>query len=142
MALADQMWGLLDHLDRAVALDTSGPALLRWAERMRRGSGVPPGSDDGAGCPVCAAQLTVEAVLVAQVGVGTLCVPHLRVAAQQGPDFNTRRETTRQTWHEVEGQLDEFIRKHDYRFQREPRGVEQGSYRWAIELVAGVEGVR
>jgi hypothetical protein len=72
----------------------------------------------------------------------TLCVPHLRLAAGQGAAFAAIRARTRQTWHDVEKQLDEYIRKHDYRFQREPRGEEQSSPHRAVALVAGAEGMR
>ena len=80
--------------------------------------------------------------MVAELGPATLCVPHLRVAAHHGARFGEIRAETRQTWRTVEEQLAEFIRKHDYRFTSEARGVEQSSFRWAVALVAGDEGVR
>jgi hypothetical protein len=64
------------------------------------------------------------------------------VAAQHHPTFGDLRAETRRTWRTIEGQLDEVIRKYDYRFTREPRGEEQSSPRWAIGLVAGAEGIR
>jgi len=33
--------------------------------------------------------------------------------------------------------LEEYIRKHDYRFANEPKGEESKSPRWAIEMRAG-----
>jgi hypothetical protein len=69
-------------------------------------------------------------------------VPHLRVAAHHGARFGEIRAETRRTWRAVEGQLDEFIRKHDYRFTSEARGEEQSSFRWAVALVAGDDGLR
>jgi hypothetical protein len=142
LTFADWLRALQVGLSDAVEVDTAGPRLLQVAERVRRGRTLPPEIRDDSDCPWCVAQASYEAGLVRQSHVTTLCVPHLRVAARQGRPFDRMREVTRQTWRAIEVQLDEVIRKYDYRFQREPRGEEQASPRWAVALVAGIEGVR
>lgn len=42
----------------------------------------------------------------------------------------------------VLGEVEELVRKHDYRFQDEPRGDEMTSWRRAAEVCAGQPGVR
>lgn len=42
----------------------------------------------------------------------------------------------------VLGEVEELVRKHDYRFKNEPRGDEMTSWRRAAEVCAGLPGVR
>jgi hypothetical protein len=141
-ALAKRLVELTKRLTRQISADLNGPTLLRVAERIRRASALPPDLTAGLDCPWCAEQLSYEVELVSRLAATTLCVPHLRVAAEHARSFEAIRTETRRTWRTIEAQLDEVIRKYDYRFQREPRGEEQGSPRWAVALVAGDEGIR
>jgi len=90
-------------------------------------------------CVVCRHQVAVESRLGADYH-GTLCVPHLRRALAFGmSDVLTAQ---RDTWQELDRLLGEYLRKEDYRFRAEPRGIEQASPRWAVALIAGEPGIR
>jgi hypothetical protein len=141
-AMERQLTQLEERLERIVGADQARSLPARVAARVGRGWTLPPEVSAGLACPICPAQLRQESAVVARLGPATLCVPHLRIAAHHGARFPEIRAETRKTWHVVELQLAEFIRKHDYRFTSEARGVEQGSFRWAVALVAGEEGVR
>jgi hypothetical protein len=71
---------------------------------------------------------------------GGLCVPHLRAALAQW-QLARAREIAVQTAESIIGELlidlQEFQRKHDYRFKGEPRGREWTSPQRAIELLVG-----
>jgi hypothetical protein len=140
--MAERLSSLAERLERDLDADQAGFLPLRLAERVRRASVLPPVVSLGLDCPLCPDQRRHEATVVARLPPATLCVPHLRVAAHHSARFGEIRAETRRTWHILEGQLDEFIRKHDYRFTHEARGEEQSSFRWAVALVAGAEGVR
>jgi hypothetical protein len=141
-ALAERLHALDERLTIEISVDLAGPAVLRVAERIRRGSVLPSEVTAGLDCPTCSAQLSYESSVVARLEATTLCVPHLRVAAYHAPAYDQIRTETRRVWRTIETQLDEVIRKYDYRFQREPKGEEQASPRWAVAVVAGVEGMR
>ncbi len=69
-----------------------------------------------------------------------VCVPHLRLALRTAPDSESyeRLRTIQHTiWQRLLDELDEFIRKQDHRFTREPSGPESDSWRRAIDLVSG-----
>ena len=90
-------------------------------------------------CVVCRHQASLETVFCADAR-GTLCVPHLRRAVALGnPDAIADQPDT---WHELDRLLGEYLRKEDYRFRAEPRGIEQSSPRWAVALIAGEPGIR
>ena len=138
--------GRLRDLDRRlvslIESDSDGPVLLRWTRRYRRWRGWSTETVADAGCPVCREQSHYELAMISRTEPATLCVPHLRLAALHRSDVEATVLRTRQTWHEVEMQLAEYIRKHDYRFRHESIGDEKGSPGWAVELVTGLEGVR
>jgi hypothetical protein len=73
-----------------------------------------------------------------------LCVTHLNEALAQGPGetvleaLRTRAEETHRI---LQAQLQEIIRKHDYRFRDEVFGAELGSVQRAVHQVAGLPGV-
>ncbi|HEX5414139.1 MAG TPA: hypothetical protein VFZ25_00635 [Chloroflexota bacterium] len=90
-------------------------------------------------CVACARQGVIEEYLVV-VAPAPFCVPHLRRALRQGRADTL--EATRPIWHELDHHLGEYIRKEDYRFRGEPRGLEQSSPRWAVALIAGESGIR
>lgn len=69
-----------------------------------------------------------------------LCLPHLRQVLQNAPSqvqtWLTANESQR--WQALRKQLQEVIRKHDYRFQHEPWGEEVGSWRRAMHKLYGI----
>jgi len=69
-----------------------------------------------------------------------LCLPHLRLALDAAPNdrvFRALRARALQTQETMIAQLNETIRKHDYRFRHEPAGEEKGSPQRAVDHVAG-----
>jgi hypothetical protein len=73
-----------------------------------------------------------------------LCLPHLRRALTSAADtqtFERLREAQLAAWQRLAEELDEFIRKQDYRFQSEPGGPESDSWSRAIGLVSGEPGL-
>jgi len=78
-----------------------------------------------------------------QVSAG-LCLPHLRRAFQLARDeatFETLVTLTRDRLTALRAELDEFIRKNDYRFRDEGFGPEGDSWRRAIAQIVGREGL-
>jgi hypothetical protein len=69
-----------------------------------------------------------------------LCLPHLRSVLQSAtPEVQAWLiANERQRWQTLRAQLQEVIRKHDYRYQHEPWGDEVGSWRRAIHKLYGV----
>ena len=43
----------------------------------------------------------------------------------------------RAVWERLNGELEEFLRKSDYRFQKEPFGAEKDSWQRAISAISG-----
>jgi len=82
----------------------------------------------------------VQALLVA---CGGLCLPHLRqVLMLKGADraHELLTHTQRQAWAQLMGELEEFIRKNDYRFAEESMTSEEGtSWMRAIDALVGLE---
>jgi len=109
-------------------------------------------------CPACVYLREQDEVygtaLVRHIADGTLatalresaglCVPHLRDALQRAPDsqsFERVREAQLAAWRRLADELDEFIRKQDYRFTAEPSGAESDSWSRAISLISGEPGL-
>lgn len=69
-----------------------------------------------------------------------LCLPHVRqVLVNASPEVQTwLTANENQRWQTLRAQLQEVIRKHDYRFQHEPWGDERGSWRRAFHKLYGV----
>jgi hypothetical protein len=70
---------------------------------------------------------------------GGLCLPHLRLLLARS---TAQQTVTLRTWHlavcrELRGQLDELIRKHDYRFQTESMGDEADASLRAVARIVG-----
>jgi hypothetical protein len=82
--------------------------------------------------------------LLAAVGASAgLCLPHLRLALRRAPDatrFARLREGQLSAWQRLEAELDELIRKHDYRYAQEAVGDEGNSWARAIDLLSGLPG--
>jgi hypothetical protein len=69
-----------------------------------------------------------------------LCLPHLRRALELVRDeatFTMLLEITKEKLVRLQGELDEFIRKHDHRFQHEKFETEGDSWRRAIAQIVG-----
>lgn len=69
-----------------------------------------------------------------------LCLPHLRQAltlARSDAAIEILREDTRRRLHALVGELDEFIRKYDHRFNKEAWGVEHDSWERAVLWMVG-----
>lgn len=142
----DVIKSALRELEAASATD----GLLRRALR-RKGS-------SGAGCPACHAQSAAEdryvsallAVLEADDAAARsfeastgLCRRHTLAAARRGgPAADLVVGRTRRSIEALLGNLDEVIRKEDYRFRQEPRSdVERAAPAVAIAWSAGEEGL-
>ena len=72
-----------------------------------------------------------------------LCLPHLRIALGRALPAQAERLKAEQLviWQRLIGELDEFIRKLDYRFSHEPMGLEGDAWIRALALVAGAPQV-
>ncbi len=71
---------------------------------------------------------------------GGLCLPHLRRAfelAREEAAFNALRRIAQEKLAALRGELSEFIRKNDYRFNKEGFGPEGDSWRRAIGWIVG-----
>ena len=69
-----------------------------------------------------------------------LCLSHLRLTlgrTQDAAQFDAIKAAHLAIWRDLIGELDEFIRKQDYRFADETIGAEGTSWSRAIDLVSG-----
>ncbi len=90
-------------------------------------------------CIACRRQAAIERSLCTLI-VRPLCLPHLRRAVRQnGPEAMA---AVRSSWRDLDHLLGEYLRKEDYRFRGEPRGIEQKSPRWIVALISGAPGIR
>lgn len=109
-------------------------------------------------CPACATQHRTEAMytdvflenledpeIQAALGEGRgLCLPHLRLALQRVRDENTFSllvAGAKVAFSGLQRDLDEMIRRHDYRYQEEGLGQVGDAWLDAIAQVAGKEGL-
>jgi len=104
-------------------------------------------------CPMCAERPRIEAPLIigllhnlrdASFGAAFdasagLCRVHLASALRTADTAAARALAARQAaiWRRLEADLDEFIRKHDYRFQGEAFDVERDVWRRALQTTSG-----
>jgi hypothetical protein len=83
--------------------------------------------------------LTDDELLPALAGSAGLCLPHLRSALRRAPDeavFARLRSAQLAIWGRLTAELDEFLRKQDHRFAREPVGAEGDAWARAVALVS------
>jgi len=109
-------------------------------------------------CPACAAQFESRKRWAGILAVGLsetemrdvfqdstgLCLPHFHTVLDQLKDPDARAffiESERRSLDNLLGELDEFIRKQDYRFADEKIGAEGDSWMRAIRMIAGGEGI-
>ena len=106
-----------------------------------------------AGCPMCAERPRIEAPLIAGLlrnlrdagfaqafeAAGGLCRIHLANALRAADAGDARNLAARQAaiWRRLEAELDEFIRKHDHRFQGEIFEGERDVWRRALRASSG-----
>jgi len=111
-------------------------------------------------CPACIHQVTVETHLLRNLlehldqeefaegfkRSAGLCLPHIRQALDQPGDTAAKAHLLsiqQVIWAQLQHQLEEFIRRHDYRFANEMTNDEVGtSPRRVIEQLAGSKGIR
>lgn len=74
---------------------------------------------------------------------GGLCLPHLRtVLRRKGANrhYEALMGVQRQAWQQLMGELEEFIRKNDYRFSDEVMTPEEGtSWSRVVDVIVGLE---
>ncbi|MBK9713511.1 MAG: hypothetical protein IPO81_19755 [Kouleothrix sp.] len=134
-----------------------GEAGLGWLRGRLGGAGV--GAQlaaqvgPQAGCPMCAERPRVEAPLIAGLlanlrdpafaeafdAADGLCRVHLSNTLRAADVEGARALAARQAaiWRRVEAALDEFIRKHDHRFQGEVFEEERDVWRRALRATSG-----
>jgi hypothetical protein len=131
-------------------------AALGWIrDRLGSGAGAQMAAriDPQAGCPMCAERPRIEAPLIAGLlynlrdrgfaaafdTAAGLCRVHLASALRVADAEAARALAARQAaiWRRMEADLDEFIRKHDYRFQGEVFDEERDVWRRALQLTSG-----
>jgi hypothetical protein len=127
---------------------------LRHNGRPRRAGPLAPKRN----CPVCdhvaEMELLYLSALLRDVAGGEmrsrfersagLCLPHLRLALHNAPSAEADmalRTTQVLIWRRLAADLDEFIRRRDYRFAREPAGEERDAWARAIDLISGLPGL-
>ena len=111
-------------------------------------------------CPACLAEATlanravqaflewVEAGRLADrlPGAMGLCLPHLALGlrlVRSEADLQVLLASTRARWWALRAELDEYLRKQDYRFRREPYGAEvDAPWRAVAGMVGEVPGSR
>jgi hypothetical protein len=69
-----------------------------------------------------------------------ICFPHLIIAIEKYPGHRNlglliQRQMSK--WESLQGELAEFIRKHDYKYIHELRGAESDSWKRALEMLVG-----
>jgi len=73
-----------------------------------------------------------------------LCLLHFELACiQSSQSARQQLQALQQSWVErLLAELEEFLRKHDYRFLDEPRGAEMRAWRWACDMLASKPMIR
>lgn len=105
-------------------------------------------------CPACALEQDAEQrsvkILLNHVSdtviaetyrqTGGLCLPHFQLALSHASQATLKTLTGWQAevWRQLRGELDELIRKHDYRFRSEPMTeAEEDAWRRAVAALVG-----
>jgi len=69
-----------------------------------------------------------------------ICFPHLIIAIEKYPghrNLGLLIQRQMKKWQSLKAELEEFIRKHDYKYAHEPRGAESDSWKRALEMLVG-----
>ncbi len=83
-----------------------------------------------------------ESVRVALEQAGGLCLPHLRLTLTTRGSVEAKHlllAVERRAWASLRIELQEFIRKNDYRFRDEPQGSERDSWLRALDALVGLD---
>ncbi len=164
LGTATMMQGVIKVLLRALddsGIEAGSPSRLRALLRAG-GNGPHPAAARLAGglapqapCPVCTHEATFTEhyidTLLEQTAPGSplaaayaasdgLCLPHFRAVVargQPGPALTALVAAQRVHWQRLDGELEEFLRKNDYRFQHEKFGAERDAWQRAISAVSG-----
>jgi hypothetical protein len=137
------------------------PGLSGWRRKRSRKIAVTQGEAAYEDCPFCHTRAEVQGRLItillellrsremqALLSSSTgLCLPHFAQARALARKSDLALahslvQCQQSCLQAVLGELEELVRKHDYRFEGEPRGNEMMSWRRAAELCAGNPGVR
>ena len=160
LGAATMMQGVIKVLLRQAAGGEATPgsrlrALLRGVEDGPAAESLSAALAPTAPCPVCAYETTYtahyaqtllrqampgSAVVAAYEASDGWCLPHFRdVLAQAAPGPAPAWLPAAQSaiWGRLNDELEEFLRKSDYRFQKEPFGAERDSWQRAISAVSG-----
>ena len=94
-------------------------------------------------CPACRAQGEAELAAARERPGAGLCLPHFALAWSQaaGAVRERQREAQVEFYRAVRAELDEYIRKHDYRFSHESLAAEADSPRRAVAAVVGARSL-
>jgi hypothetical protein len=156
---------LLEDVERDLALAKTGRASGRerfWSKLWRRRRKHTKRADEVVffrDCPFCQRQAEIEQSLTQELLVMLasedfriklstatgFCLSHLTQAMREAKSDAQRivlLECQSACLQHTMGELEELVRKHDYRFLQEPRGEEMTSWRRAAELLVGNRGVR
>jgi hypothetical protein len=156
---------LLEDVERDLAQARAGRVAGRerfWRKLWKRRRKRSERADEVAffrNCPFCQRQVEIEQSLIqelltmlaseefrATLGTATgFCLPHFTQALHEAESDAQRivlLECQSACLQHTMGELEELVRKHDYRFLQEPRGEEMTSWRRAAELLVGNRGVR
>lgn len=69
-----------------------------------------------------------------------ICFPHLIIAIEKHPghrNLGLLIQRQMKKWESLKAEVEEFIRKHDYKYIHEPRGAESDSWKRALEMLVG-----
>ena len=152
--------------EAAQALELSDPsagAAGNWRglfrrSRSRQAGALPAWWHGGTDCPLCAMMDRAERdylILLLDffeeadfatgfARSGGLCLPHLGRAVEialHHAHLPALLAAHRDRWAALAAELDEFIRKYDYRFASEPMGAEGDSWSRVLEVLAGRAGL-
>ena len=153
---AHRLTGMRDNLGAAIIYQDQIKiymdlfAVLSGNDRKQRKHNIPTDTD----CPVCRNQLETRRYYLNQLKEGLcepelqqayesssgLCIPHLAALLETVKDPGTIKYIYQIEERNLAGlwnELEEFIRKSDYRFREETFGSERDSWRKAIKKVAG-----
>ena len=86
--------------------------------------------------------LDAEEVEAGYIAAGGLCLPHFQTVLSHASASQAKTLAAWQAtaWRELRGELDELIRKHDYRFRSEPVSEDEAdSWERAVAAIVGDE---
>jgi hypothetical protein len=145
---------VLDTVLQELGRDVSDEKRRLWPLSPSEGSGMADRLAPQGPCPACIQQEEMERIYLRELlrrlndarlgpaftASAGLCLPHLRQALGQAEDEAQRRSllaAQRLIWQRLLAELNEFIRKNDYRFREEGFGVEGDSWLRALASLSG-----